>query len=143
MDFVSYAMYLLYGLVVPFAVLMVLALLFGKRVKKHWEYEAEFRDASGRGFGEFDMELWQIANKESEPTFQAKFRLQHESLEAGQRVEVYVDDVLVLAGDSQKPGRIFLKTDAVITPLAEAAEGQLCRVVYGGREHFAAPLKPD
>ncbi len=143
MDAASYAMYLLYGFVVPLAVLFALVLLFGKRVKKHWEYEAEFRDASGREFGEFDMELWQIANEESEPTFQAKLRLEHESLEIGQRVEVYVDDVLVMAGNTQRPGRIFLKTDTVVAPLTEAAAGQQCRVVYGGREHFVEPLKPD
>ena len=144
MDIVSViAMYLLYGIVVPLTVLIVLVLFFGKRFKKHWEYEAEFRDASGREFGEFDMELWQIANEESGPTFQAKFRLKHESLEVGQRVEVYVDDVLVVAGNTQKPGRIFLKTNAVVAPLTQAAEGQVCRVVYGGRERFAEQLKAD
>ena len=136
-------MYILYGFFGFLLLLFILALLFGKRIKKQWEYEAEFRDDSGREFGEFDIELSQIQKDEQEPTFKAEFRLKHASLEAGQRVEVYVDDVLVMAGNTEVEGRIYLETDAVVTPLAQASAGQICRVVYGGQERFTEPLKPD
>ena len=139
----SIVVYVLYGFFGFLLLLFILALLFGKRVKKQWEYEAEFRNDAGREFGEFDIEMSQIQKEEPEPTFKAKFRLRHATLEAGQRVEVYVDDVLVMAGNAEKAGRIYLQKDAIETPLAVASEGQVCRVVYGGRERFAEPLKPD
>lgn len=43
------------------AVLFIFALIFGKRKVKKWEFEAEFRDSSGREFGGFDIELSHIA----------------------------------------------------------------------------------
>ncbi len=135
--------YVVFGFLGLLLLLVVVTVLFGKRIRKQWEYEAEFRDDSGREFGEFDIEMSQIQKEEPQPTFKATFKLRHESLEAGQRVEVYVDDVLVMAGNCQKPGRVFLDNDAVVTPLAKAAEGQDCRVVYGGKERFAEPLRPD
>jgi len=138
-----YLMYLVYGILGPLLLLFVLALLFGKRIKKQWEYEAEFCDEAGREFGEFDIEMYQIEKDEPEPTFQATFKLRHTSIEAGQRVEVYVDDVQVMAGNAQKAGHIFLQSDAVVAPLQQGLEGQVCRVVYGGRERFAEPLRPD
>ena len=139
----SIVVYILYGFFGFLLLLFVLALLFGKRIKKQWEYEAEFRDESGREFGEFDIEMSQVQKEEPEPTFKAKFRLKHASLEAGQRVEVYVDDVLVMAGTTETAGRIYLQKDAIVTALDQASEGQICRVVYGGRERFTEPLKPD
>ena len=139
----SIVVYILYGFFGFLLLLFILALLFGKRIKKKWEYEAEFRDASGREFGELDIEMSRIEKEEPEHTFKATFRMRHESLEPGQRVEVFVDDALVVAGNVQKAGRIYLDKDTVVTPLDEASEGQMCRVVYGGRERFAEPLKPD
>ena len=139
----SIGVYILDGFFGLLLLLFVLALLFGKRIKKQWDYEAEFRGADGREFGEFDIEMSRIVKEETEDTFKAKFRMRHDSLEAGQRVEIYLDDILVMAGNTEKAGRIHLQSDAIVTPLAEAREGQVCRVVYGGREQFAEPLKPD
>ena len=136
-------LYILYGFFGFLLLLFVLALLFGKRIRKKWEYEAEFRDESGREFGEFDIEMSRIEKEETDFTFKAKFRLRHESLDMGQRVQVYLEDRLVMEGTAEKAGRIQLGNDAVISPLSEARKGQVCRVVYGGRERFAEPLRPD
>lgn len=139
----SIVLYVLYGFFGLLLLLFVLAMLFGKRVKKKWEYEAEFRDDSGREFGEFDIEMSRIEKEEADFTFKAKFKLRHESLGVGQRVQVYLEDELVMEGAVEKAGRIYLRNDAVVTPATEARKGQVCRVVYGGREHFAEPIRPD
>ena len=56
----SMVLYLIYGFLGLLAVLFVLAMLFGKRIRKQWEFEAEFRDAAGREFGELDIESSRI-----------------------------------------------------------------------------------
>lgn len=136
-------MYVLYGFFGFLLLIFVLALLFGKRIKKKWEYEADFRDAGGREFGEFDIELSRIEKEEPDFSFKAKFKLRHESLAAGQRVQVYLDDLLVMEGAVESAGRIYLKDAAIVNGVSEAREGQVCRVVYGGRERFAEPIRPD
>ncbi len=135
--------YLVFGFFGLIGVLFVLALLFGKRIIKQWEYEAEFHDDNGREFAEFDIELSRIAKEETQDTFKAKFRLRHASLKAGQRVQVFLDDTLVLEGLSAKAGRVILGTEHIKTPLETASAGQLCRVVYGGVERFTAAIIRD
>ena len=130
----------IFGLV---AALFVLALVFGKRIVKQWEFEAEFRDEKGREFGEFDIEMSRLAKGESVDTFKASFRMRHASLAFGQRVQVFLDDDLVLAGNVEKAGHIRLGKEHIETGLTSAHAGQLCRVVYGGKEHFSEAIVPD
>jgi hypothetical protein len=135
--------YLFFGFFGLIAVLFLLALLFGKRIVKQWEYEAEFRDADGREFGEFDIELSRIAKEESADTFKAEFKLRHQSLQQGQRVQVFVDDILILEGHVETAGKIRLNQQHCKNTLETAAAGQLCRVVYGGVEQFSEALVRD
>ena len=136
-------LYILYGFFGFLLLLFVLTLLFGKRIKKQWEFEAEFRDEKGREIGEFDIEMSRIEKGEPDFSFKAKFRLRHESLETGQRVRVYLDKLLIMEGTVVTAGRIYLKQEAVVTEATEASAGQVCRVVYGGLERFAEPIRPD
>jgi hypothetical protein len=123
--------------------LFLLALIFGKRIVKQWEFEAEFRDENGREFGELDIELSRVAKKETQDTFKAKFRLRHDTLEFGQRVQVFLDDMLVLEGSVETAGRIFLSQEHIKMALTTASRGQLCRVVYGGIEQFSQAIMED
>ena len=141
--FFSLLKYLVFGFFGLIGLLFLLALVFGKRVIKQWEYEAEFHDDNGHEFAEFDIELSRIAKEETEDTFKAEFRLRHPSLEAGQRVQVFLDDTLVLEGNSEMAGRIRLGAEHIRTPLESASAGQLCRVLWGGREQFAAAIVRD
>ncbi|MCH9696142.1 MAG: hypothetical protein K0U72_16620 [Gammaproteobacteria bacterium] len=138
--FLKYAFLGFFGLI---AALFVLAIVFGKRIVKQWEFDAEFRDANGREFGELDIELSRIAKEETVDTFKAKFKMRHESLQVGQRVQVFVDDVLVLEGAVETAGRIWLTQENCKNSLQSASAGQLCRVVYGGVEQFSEPLVRD
>jgi len=139
----SIVIYILFGFFGFLLLLFVLAVLFGKRIKKKWEFEAEFRDADGREFGEFDIEMSRIEKEEPDFSFKAKFKLRHESLEAGQRVQVYLDSLLVMEGQVATAGRILLGRDAIVNEVVEATTGQVCRVVYGGLERFAEAIRPD
>ena len=140
---IAIAKYLVFGFFGLLLLLFVLAVLFGKRVRKRWEFEAEFRDMNEREFGEFDIELSRIEKQEAEYSFKASLKIRHESLEKGQDVEVYLDDILVMRGKVKKAGRIFLRDKAIMNPVNDPREGQVCRVVWGGIEQFRAPLRPD
>ncbi len=135
--------YLVFGFFGLIGLLFVLAVLFGRRIIKRREYEAKFHDDGGREFAEFDIELSRIEKQETEDSFKAKFILRHASLGAGQRVQVFLDDTLVLEGMSKKAGRIILGDEHIKTSLEAASVGQLCRVVYGGVERFSAAIVPD
>lgn len=126
-----------------FVGLIVLVIVFGKRIIKQWEFEAEFRDDSGREFGEFDIELSRVDKQEPEFSLKAKFRMRHESLREHQTVGVYLDDVLVLEGMVDEPGRIFLNNNHLKNEIKDAAAGQTCRIVVGGTELFTEELVPD
>ena len=80
-DVIKYLVFGFFGLV---GLLIVAALVFGKRIKKQWEFEAEFRDASGREFGEFDIEMSRIEKEEPDYTLKASFHMRHESLQLHQ-----------------------------------------------------------
>ena len=122
---------------------VVLALVFGKRFRKRREFEAEFRSIGGTQFGEFDIEMSKIGKEKPEYSFKARFRMQHESLVKGQLVQVYLGDLLIMQGEVTRAGRIVLRDRAVVSAVQDPAPGQVCRVVWGGIEQFRAPLKPD
>jgi hypothetical protein len=123
--------------------LFLLALIFGKRIVKQWDFEAEFRNERGKEFGEFNIELSRIAKKETEDTFKAKFRLRHESLQKGQRVQVFLDDALILEGNVEAAGRLLLTQEHIKTTLTTASAGQTCRIIYGGKERFQQAIVVD
>ena len=138
----SIVMYVLFGFFGLLLLLFILAILFGKRIEKLWEYEADFRGADGREFGEFDFERSRIAKEEAEHSFKAKFKMRHESLAAGVRVQVYLDDALVMQGNVTEAGRIYLRNEAVVNEIDDPREGQVCRVIFGGREQFLRRSSP-
>ena len=139
-SFFKYAFFGFFGLLL---LLVVFVLLFGKRVRKRWEFEAEFRDIGGREFGEFDFEMSKIEKEEVEYSFKAKFRMRHESLPKGALVQVYLEDLLIMQGHVTKAGQVLLRDSAVVSDVKDPEAGQVCRVVWGGIEQFRAPIKRD
>ena len=135
--------YIVYGLIGLLIASFVVVLFIGIRSRKRRKFGARFRDMSEREFGEFDIELSRIEKEESGYSFKARFRMRHESLEKGRALEVYLDDILVMRGEVKKAGRIFLRDKAIMSPVSDPREGQVCRVVWGGIEQFRAPLRPD
>ena len=135
--------YAFLGLLALLGLLVVAALLFGKRVRKQWEYEAEFHDENGREYGEFDIELSQIEKEESQPTVKAKLQMRHPSLTEHQMVQVRLDKRVVLEGMVETAGRVFISRTFGESDFDTVAAGQICHVMVGGTELAAEPLRPD
>lgn len=136
--------YMMFGFVGFIAALVLLAVLFGKRVVRKWEYEAEFRDASGREFGELDIEMSRIEKDEPDFSLKAKFSMRHPALSRHQTIQVFVDDLLLLQGMVAAAGRIRLNhREHLQNAVADVSAGQRCRVVAGGQTLFEELLVPD
>lgn len=131
------------SLLILLGMLVVAALLAGRRAKKEWEYEAKFRDANGRQFGEFDIELSQVAKEELQPTIKAKLQMRHPSLTEHQIVQVLLDKRIVLEAMVESTGSIFVSKTFGGSDLAEVSAGQTCKVMLGDTEVAAAPLEGD
>ena len=73
------------GFVALIGGLFVVAILFGKRIEKKWEYEAKFRGPGDRELGEFDIQLSRVIEKDpakqKDFAVDAKFVLGHPSLQ--------------------------------------------------------------
>ncbi|MDJ0907120.1 MAG: hypothetical protein QNI96_13960 [Woeseiaceae bacterium] len=135
--------YLVFGFAGLIGLLVVVVMLFGKRIHKRWEFEADFRDATGREFGEFEIQLSRIEKEEPEDTLKAKLRLRHPSLVQHATVQVFIDDTLVLEKMVEKEGRIYVRTKDLVNPVDSVTAGQVCRVVVGGTVIASAGFHPD
>ncbi len=131
------------GFVGLLGTLFVLAFLFGKRVEKQWEYEADFLDARGREIGEFDIESSRIVGEGSDYALRAKLVLRHPGLVAGAVVQVHLDAERVMEGVVEKPGRVRLGLDHLTSKLDSPRAGQVCSVRCGDQELVAEPLARD
>lgn len=123
--------------------LVVLAVLFGKRVEKKWDYEADFHDERGREIGELEIELSRIAREGADYTLDVEFSLRHPALEAGRRVEVLLADARIFAADVVVDGRIRLDTRQLCGEIKSPAVGQVVTVRCDDVEIFAEPLRRD
>ena len=68
----KYGVFGFFGLI---GLLIVVVMIFGKRIEKKWDYEADFRDESGKEFGELDVEMSRIEKDEPNFSLKAKFRM--------------------------------------------------------------------
>lgn len=135
--------YLVFGFFGLILLLMVLAILFGKRIRTKWEYEADFLDDKGREFGEFEIEMSRIEKEEPDYTQKVKFRMRHPGLRAHASLQVYIDDLLVFEDRIEKDGRHVVMRSAPTRPVESVSSGQVCRVLVGGTELARAELRPD
>ena len=135
--------YIVLGVVGLIGLLIALAVLFGKRKVTRWEFEAEFRDARGREFGEFEIEMSRIEKEEPEFSLKAEFKMRHSALALHKTVQIYLEDVLVLEGMVQAAGRVALDNRHLKNEIGDAKLGQICRVDVGGQTLFSEPLAPE
>lgn len=140
LSIIKYLVLGFFGLVL---LLVLIAAIFGKRIIKKWELEAEFKDANGQDFGEFEVELSRIDKKEPDYTLKAKFHMRHRALKQHAPVQVYVEDTLVFERRVEKEGRLHVLRSELVNPVGNDASGKTCRVVVGGIEIASAELHPD
>ena len=122
---------------------IVLAIIFGKRIKKKWEYEAEFRDETGREYGELDIEMSKIEKEEVDYTLKVEFCFRHASVLQHQPVQVFLDELLLLEGQAEKDGYVRLGNEHLKNPVDEPLLGKVCRVVVSATEIASQPLERD
>jgi len=135
--------YIVIGFFALLGVLIVLAILFGKRIEKKWAYEAEFMNEKGKEIGEFEISLFRYEKEQGEFQLSVDFDLKHPSLVPGNSVDVYLDNVLVLEGMVEKEGRISLGKKDLKNNLDNPQAGQKCVVKCSGIEVAAGELYPD
>ena len=123
--------------------LFILALLFGKRIDKQWEYEAEFVDAKGREIAEFEIESSRIAKQKQDYSLKAEFRCRHPALTPGDRVQVYIDNLLVLAGAVETQGRVRFGNPDLVNAPAEPKAGQVCYIKHNDALLLQQALRKD
>ncbi|MEM7432760.1 MAG: hypothetical protein AAF351_12625 [Pseudomonadota bacterium] len=137
------AKYLVIGFFGLIGLLIVIAVIFGKRVYKQWEYEADFKDASGREFGEFEVELSRIDKEEVDDTLKAKLKMRHEALVLNASVDVFIDQTKVLETTVEKAGRVFTRDTPLLPSFDGVSAGQTCRVLVDGVEIASAEFHKD
>lgn len=147
MDWLEAGISLTWIVVVGFLGLMVLlfvlALLFGQRRSKRWEYEAEFFGESGREIGELEIELSKIHKVDEDFVQRVKLQLMHPSLQPGGSVEGWIEGACVLRADVEHPGRILVRDAAPLEPISEPSSGQTASVRVDGVERASGVLKRD
>ena len=136
-------MYSLFGFFGLIFLLVVLAVLFGNRVIKQWDYQAEFRNDRGKEIAEFEIELSRIDKKEPDCTLKVEFWLRHEALKVGTKVQVYLDDELVMEGSATDVGRIRLGKQDLRSDLNDPRPGQICVIKCDGDELLRETLRKE
>lgn len=124
-------------------VLVILALLFGKRVIKEWDFEAEFLNERGREIAEFEIESSRIEKEQPNFSTKAHFHCKHGALAAGDEVAVYLDEEKVMAGQVEQAGRIRLNIGHLLDPSLTPKAGQNCTVKRNGELLLEQVLRKD
>ena len=123
--------------------LVILALIFGKRVIKQWDFEAEFHDERGREIAEFEIESSRIDKEEPDFTTKAEFHCKHDALAPGDEVAIYLDDLRVMAGPVEKAGSVRFGIDRLLDKSLVPKAGQRCVVKRNGELLMEQVLRRD
>ena len=112
-----------------FVGLIILTIIFGKKVESRYDLEAEFQDDSGKEFAEFDIKFWRYAKEADEYQLKASFRWSDPRLSIGDKVSVYLNETLVLEGVVEKSSSIRLSSKHIKNTPENAKQGDECRVL--------------
>lgn len=123
--------------------LVLLAVLFGKRIDEKWEYEAEFHDDEGREIGEFETKLSRIAREESDYTLSASLKLRHPALVTGHDIEVHIEGECIMRGPIETDGSVRLDSHHIVGEIKDPKGGQSCTIVWQHTELLKAALYRD
>lgn len=116
-----------------FVGLIILAIIFGKKVESRYDLEAEFQDDSGKEFAEFDIKLWRYAKEAGEYQLKASFRWSDARLSMGDKVSVYLNETLILEGVVETASSIRLSSKHIQNSPENAKQGDECRVLLNGK----------
>lgn len=140
LNFVFYTIFGFFGLIF---FIIVIGLIFGKKVDRKWEFEADFINERGREIGEFDIDLKRYPKEQTDYQLVAKMFLRHKSLRVGRKVDVLLDEQTVMHGVVSNEGSIRLGNEHLVAEITDPKAGQVCLVQCEGHELCRALLKPD
>jgi len=139
--------YLIAGVIgVPIALALlfvVIAILFGKKVEKQYDLEAEFHDGNGKEFADFDLKSWRYEKEGGDFQLTAKFKWRDSRLALGSNVEVLLESQLILQGDVQNPGKIRLSNQHIVNQPESPQVGQQCQIRLNGEVVLEKALAQD
>ena len=119
-------------MIAGFLALVVLVIVFGKKVESRFDLEAEFLDENNKEFAEFDIKSWRYAKEAGEYQLKASFKWNDERLSVGDKVSVYLNESLVLEGTVEKKSSIRLFAKHIQNAPENAQQGDECRVLLNG-----------
>ncbi|MEM9379300.1 MAG: hypothetical protein AAGB93_05060 [Planctomycetota bacterium] len=125
------------------AALFALALVFGRRIEREWEYEAEFHDKWGNEIGELDIERSRVRGESEDFEPRANLVFKHRSLAAEDVVQVFLEDELILEGKVTRDGRVRLTDGDLMSNLDRPQVGQTCIVKRGDETLAESVLERD
>ncbi len=132
------------GLVVAgFIGLIVFAVLFGKKVESRYDLEAEFLDDDGKEIAEFDIKLWRYAKEAGNFQLKASFTWKDSQLSVGDKVQVFLQDLLVMEGIVEKATEIKLFKQHIKNTPDNAKQGNECRVLVNGNQRLCQAMIND
>ena len=137
---------LMYGLFAFFGFIgfmVIIAMLFGHRVIKKWDFEAEFRNDKGREIAEFEIELSKVDKKETDFTLKVEFWVRHEAVRQDSLIQVYLDDELVMEGRAKEAGLARFGKEELRSNLSDPQPGQSCAIFCDGAEILREVLQKD
>lgn len=131
--------YLVAGLVV----LIFLIIIFGKNQENRYDLEAEFKDENDREFADFDIKLWRYVKQAGDYQLKANFSWKEPRLSIGDKVSVYLNDVLVLEGSVEKASSISLNNKHLQNTPNNPKQGDECRVLLNGNLELKQDVVDD
>lgn len=135
--------WLFFGAAGLFLLLVMFAIATGSKVQRDWEFEAKFRDSTGRSIGEFDIERTYVEKKEDDFSVKTELELRHAGLTVGQHLTVHIADQVVMEESVINDGSAYFEHRGVDIGTLVPALGQSCIVRVGGAQIASGVLELD
>lgn len=143
-DIITYIVIGFFALIALLVVItVVITVVFGKRIEKEYDLEAEFHDEKGKEFAEFDLSSWRYQKEGGEYQFKASFKWRDSRLALDSKVEVLLENQIVLQGTVEKVGNIRLNNQHIVNQPENPQAGQQCQIRLDGEVVLEKALAED
>lgn len=123
--------------------LVVIAILFGKKQEEQYDLEAEFVDENNREYAEFDLRSWRYAKEQGDFQLDVSFHWKDERLTTGDKVQVSLENSVILEGNVSDAGKIRLNKDNLINQPNNPKAGKICTVMLNGDKVLEQAMERD
>lgn len=124
--------YVIIGFFALIALFVAFAVLFGKKMEKKFDLEAEFHDENGKEFAEFDISAWRVEKEGGEFKLRTSFKWRDTRLDIGSQVQVSLENETILEGTVEEAGKIRLNSKHLVNEPQDPKVGQQCQIKLNG-----------